>query len=65
MTGPLDLFQARRVAQGIARTDVTVKQAYGRSLAVRLGFDPGPAGADGGVDGCWSGTASAPSSSAG
>ncbi|WP_420456659.1 hypothetical protein [Rubrivirga sp.] len=51
MTSPLDLFQARRVAQGVARTDVTVKQAYGRSLAERLGFNPGAAGADGGIDG--------------
>lgn len=49
--GPLDEFNARRFAKGIATTDVTVKQAYGRGLALRLGFDPGPAGADGGVDG--------------
>lgn len=47
----MSVFDARRWAHGVARTDVTVKQAEGRRLAVRLGFDPGPAGADGGVDG--------------
>lgn len=51
MSRPLDLFLARRHAKAVARTDTAVKQAYGRRLALRLGFEPGPAGADGGVDG--------------
>lgn len=50
-TRPMSLFDARRWAHGVARTDATVKQAEGRRLAERLGFAAGPAGADGGVDG--------------
>lgn len=52
----MSLFDARRWAHGVARTDVTVKQMEGRRLAERLGFAAGPAGADGGVDGWAEGT---------
>ncbi len=47
----MDLFRAAQWAEGLVATDVTIKQAKGRAWAERLGFTPGGAGADGGVDG--------------